>query len=171
MKLFIGAGLVAALRHELCFRSSVPELGEPAGIGRPRSTLACTRAQADRRAKGHVPVVAVLVTLLVGASRVYLGVQWPNDVPAKVAIVATGFVAASTLPAWPDLIVGLAIEAMNADAAREVWEAAGRSTGRRRCDAQLSPYRAGTGQYLRLSLKSGLGAAGFGRFAKPLYGN
>jgi len=26
--------------------------------------------------------------------------------------------------AWPDLIVGLAIAAMNADAAREVWNAA-----------------------------------------------
>jgi Co/Zn/Cd efflux system component len=26
--------------------------------------------------------------------------------------------------AWPDLIVGLGIAAMNADAAREVWEAA-----------------------------------------------
>ena len=26
--------------------------------------------------------------------------------------------------AWPDLLVGLAIAAMNADAAREVWQAA-----------------------------------------------
>jgi len=26
--------------------------------------------------------------------------------------------------AWPDLIVGLGIAAMNADAAREVWQAA-----------------------------------------------
>jgi Co/Zn/Cd efflux system component len=41
-----------------------------------------------------------------------------------VAIVAAGLVTAATLSAWPDLIVGLAIAAMNADAAREVWEAA-----------------------------------------------
>jgi Co/Zn/Cd efflux system component len=47
-----------------------------------------------------------------------------NDVLANVAIVATGFVTAYTLSAWPDLIVGLAIAAMNAGAAWEVWEAA-----------------------------------------------
>src|SRR5260221_11098799 len=48
-----------------------------------------------------------------------------NDALANVAIVAAGvgtaFVWAS---AWPDLIVGLGIAAMNADAAREVWGAA-----------------------------------------------
>ena len=47
-----------------------------------------------------------------------------NDVLANVTIVATGFVTAYTLSAWPDLIVGLAITAMNAGAAWEVWEAA-----------------------------------------------
>ena len=47
-----------------------------------------------------------------------------NDAIANIAIVATGFVTAYTLSAWPDLIVGLAIAVMNADAAREVWEAA-----------------------------------------------
>jgi Co/Zn/Cd efflux system component len=47
-----------------------------------------------------------------------------NDALANVAIIATGFVTAATLSAWPDLIVGLGIAAMNADAAREVWEAA-----------------------------------------------
>jgi Co/Zn/Cd efflux system component len=47
-----------------------------------------------------------------------------NDALANVAIILTGFVTAYTLSAWPDLIVGLAIAAMNADAAREVWEAA-----------------------------------------------
>lgn len=48
-----------------------------------------------------------------------------NDAFANVAIVfaalATAFLWRS---AWPDLIVGLAIALMNADAAREVWEAA-----------------------------------------------
>lgn len=47
-----------------------------------------------------------------------------NDAYANVAIVAAGPVTAATLSAWPDLIVGLGIAALNADAAREVWEAA-----------------------------------------------
>lgn len=47
-----------------------------------------------------------------------------NDAVANVAIVAAGLVTAATLSAWPDLIVGLGIAAINADAAREVLEAA-----------------------------------------------
>lgn len=47
-----------------------------------------------------------------------------NDVLANIAIIAAGIVTAYTLSGWPDLIVGLGIAAMNADAAREVWSAA-----------------------------------------------
>lgn len=47
-----------------------------------------------------------------------------NDAVANVAIVAAGLVTAFTLSGWPDLIVGLGIAAMNAGAAREVWNAA-----------------------------------------------
>jgi Co/Zn/Cd efflux system component len=47
-----------------------------------------------------------------------------NDALANVAIIAAGLVTASTLSAWPDLIVGLGIAGMNAGAAREVWRAA-----------------------------------------------
>jgi Co/Zn/Cd efflux system component len=48
-----------------------------------------------------------------------------NDVLANIAIIAAGLVTAYLwASAWPDLIVGLAIAAMNADAAREVWDAA-----------------------------------------------
>jgi Co/Zn/Cd efflux system component len=47
-----------------------------------------------------------------------------NDVLANVAIIASGVVTAYTLSGWPDLIVGLGIAVMNADAAREVWSAA-----------------------------------------------
>jgi len=48
-----------------------------------------------------------------------------NDAFANVAIVAAGLVTAFLWPsAWPDLIVGLGIALLNADAAREVWEAA-----------------------------------------------
>jgi Co/Zn/Cd efflux system component len=47
-----------------------------------------------------------------------------NDAFANIAIIAAGFVTAATLSGWPDLVVGLAIAAINADAAREVYVAA-----------------------------------------------
>jgi len=47
-----------------------------------------------------------------------------NDAVANVAIIAAGLLTAYTLSAWPDLVIGLGIAAMNADAAREVWQAA-----------------------------------------------
>lgn len=39
-------------------------------------------AQPHRRMKAYVLSVAVLLTLLIGASRIYLGVHWPSDVLA-----------------------------------------------------------------------------------------
>ena len=48
-----------------------------------------------------------------------------NDALANVAIITAGLMTAFLWSsAWPDLIVGLAIAAMNADAAREVWSIA-----------------------------------------------
>jgi Co/Zn/Cd efflux system component len=47
-----------------------------------------------------------------------------NDTIANAAIIAAGLATAYTNSAWPDLIVGLGIAALNADAAREVWSAA-----------------------------------------------
>jgi Co/Zn/Cd efflux system component len=47
-----------------------------------------------------------------------------NDALANVAIILAGLVTAYTLSPWPDLVVGLAIAAINADAARDVWQAA-----------------------------------------------
>ena len=47
-----------------------------------------------------------------------------NDAFANVAIVLAGGVTAWTSSVWPDVVVGLGIAAMNADAAREVWTAA-----------------------------------------------
>lgn len=47
-----------------------------------------------------------------------------NDVVANVAIVAAGLLTAYTRSGWPDLVVGLAIGALNADAARQVWRTA-----------------------------------------------
>jgi Co/Zn/Cd efflux system component len=47
-----------------------------------------------------------------------------NDALANVAIIAAGLLTAAYPSVWPDVIVGLAIAAMNLDAAHEVWEAA-----------------------------------------------
>lgn len=48
-----------------------------------------------------------------------------NDALANVAIVGAAAVTAWIwASSWPDLVVGIAIAAMNADAAREVWQAA-----------------------------------------------
>ncbi|MBN8489909.1 MAG: hypothetical protein J0M00_00550 [Burkholderiales bacterium] len=47
-----------------------------------------------------------------------------NDAFANIAIVVTGLITLRWASAWPDLVVGLAIAAMNADAAKSVWHAA-----------------------------------------------
>jgi Co/Zn/Cd efflux system component len=47
-----------------------------------------------------------------------------NDALANIAIVGAGFVTAATLSAWPDLIVGLGILAINFDAACKIYTAA-----------------------------------------------
>ena len=52
-----------------------------------------------------------------------------NDVLANLAIIAVAPVTAATRSPWPDLVVGLAIAALNAGAAWEVFEAA-REEGR-----------------------------------------
>lgn len=52
-----------------------------------------------------------------------------NDALANVAIVVAALVTALLWrSAWPDLIVGCGIAAMNLDAAKAVWTAAGRDT-------------------------------------------
>jgi Co/Zn/Cd efflux system component len=47
-----------------------------------------------------------------------------NDVFANIAIVVAGGLTAFTHSVWPDVVVGVGIMLMNADAAREVWRAA-----------------------------------------------
>ncbi len=46
-----------------------------------------------------------------------------NDAVTNVAIIIAGFITYVTLSAWPDLIVGIGIAALNADAAWQVWVA------------------------------------------------
>jgi Co/Zn/Cd efflux system component len=47
-----------------------------------------------------------------------------NDALANIAIIGAGVMTLKTLSGWPDLIVGLGIAAMNADAAAKIWSAA-----------------------------------------------
>jgi Co/Zn/Cd efflux system component len=47
-----------------------------------------------------------------------------NDAVANVAIIAAGLVTLCWMSGWPDLLVGLGIAAMNADAAATVWKTA-----------------------------------------------
>ncbi|PZP91210.1 MAG: cobalt transporter [Variovorax paradoxus] len=47
-----------------------------------------------------------------------------NDALANVGIIGAGLMTAFWPSVWPDVVVGLAIAAMNADAAQEVWKAA-----------------------------------------------
>ena len=69
-----------------------------------------------------------------------------NDALANVAIIAAGFMTAYTLSGWPDLIVGLGIAAMNADAAREVWSAAREEHREANSESTGSPRRSEEGQ-------------------------
>ena len=49
-----------------------------------------------------------------------------NDVIANIAIIAAGLITALTPSPWPDLIVGIGVAIMNADAARGVFSVAKR---------------------------------------------
>ena len=46
-----------------------------------------------------------------------------NDVISNIAIIAAGLATMVTVSIWPDVIVGLIIIAINADAARDVYQA------------------------------------------------
>lgn len=48
-----------------------------------------------------------------------------NDVVANAAIIAMALITGFTVSGWPDIVLGLLILALNATAAREVWELAG----------------------------------------------
>ncbi len=47
-----------------------------------------------------------------------------NDAYANIAIIAAGLTTLQWRTGWPDLVVGLGIAVMNADAAQAVWRAA-----------------------------------------------
>lgn len=47
-----------------------------------------------------------------------------NDAVANVAIIGAGLLTALWPSIWPDVVVGLGVALLNADAAKEIWEAA-----------------------------------------------
>lgn len=58
------------------------------------------RMQSQRRLKVYVVALAVLMTLAVGTSRVYLGVHWPTDVLAGWAAGASWAMLCWTVVLW-----------------------------------------------------------------------
>jgi Co/Zn/Cd efflux system component len=78
-------------------------------------------------------VVNVVCALLLASVRTHAGsltkaafLSARNDVIGNVAIIAAGGVTALWPSIWPDVVVGVAIAALNADSARDVWTAARR---------------------------------------------
>lgn len=96
------------------FASPAPPAPLPltiAGVGALTVNLACALMLARYRRHGGSLTRAAFLSAR-------------NDAYANVAIIGAGVVTAYTMSAWPDLVVGLGIAAMNADAAREVYAAA-----------------------------------------------
>jgi Co/Zn/Cd efflux system component len=84
------------------------------GLGALIVNLVCAFLLAAHRAKGGSMAKAAWLSAR-------------NDAFANVAIILAGVVTAFLWrSAWPDLIVGVSIAWLNADAAREVWTAARR---------------------------------------------
>lgn len=91
-----------------------------AGLGALAVNLACALMLARHRTTGGSLTRAAFLSAR-------------NDAAANLGSVLVGLVTAFIWrSAWPDVIVGLAIAALNADAAREVWQAA-------RYEARASP--------------------------------
>ncbi len=59
-----------------------------------------SRTQKDPRLKAYLLGIAVFLTLIVGFSRVYLGVHWPTDVVAGWAVGAAWAILCSLVAAW-----------------------------------------------------------------------
>lgn len=58
------------------------------------------RAQEKRRLRGYILGAAILVTLLIGVSRIYLGVHWPTDVLAGWCLGAAWAMLCWSIATW-----------------------------------------------------------------------
>jgi undecaprenyl-diphosphatase len=58
------------------------------------------RAQERRRLRGYILGAAILLTLLIGASRIYLGVHWPTDVLAGWCLGAAWALLCWVIATW-----------------------------------------------------------------------
>lgn len=109
LALAVGAGAVLAALLKLGFARPRPDLVShlvevnsysfPSGHATMATIVYLTlgvvlaRAQARRRMKGYVLLVAVALAVIVGFSRVYLGVHWPTDVLAGWCVGASWAIA------------------------------------------------------------------------------
>ena len=105
------ATLVVAWRRYADGTPPEPAALTATGLGALLVNGTCAWLLANHRKKGGSLVKAAFLSAR-------------NDVIANVAIVAAGLVTAATRSPWPDIGVGLAIVALNAGAASEVWAAA-----------------------------------------------
>ncbi len=96
------------------FEAPVPPSPAPltlAGIGALAVNMVCALRLARHRESGGSLAKAAFLSAR-------------NDVLANIAIIFAGLLTVWTGSIWPDVVVGIGIGLMNADAAREVWEAA-----------------------------------------------
>jgi len=106
------AGLWTAVQKLASLAPPAPVPLTLTGIGALAVNLACALMLAKFRDHGGSLTKAAFLSAR-------------NDTIANVAIILAGAVTALLWrSAWPDLIVGSGIAIMNANAAREVWEAA-----------------------------------------------
>jgi undecaprenyl-diphosphatase len=100
----VGGGILVSTLLKLAFERARPDLvphgshvtsaSFPSGHSMMAAVVYLTlgvllaRVEPRRRTKAYVLSVAVILTLLVGVSRVYLGVHWPTDVLAGWSIGA-----------------------------------------------------------------------------------
>jgi Co/Zn/Cd efflux system component len=106
------AGLWTAAQKLISFTPPAPVPLTLTGLGALAVNLACAMMLAKFRDHGGSLTKAAFLSAR-------------NDTIANLAIILAGAVTALLWrSAWPDLIVGIGIAIMNANAAREVWEAA-----------------------------------------------